>query len=133
MRLCTVASCVWIPPGLAMAGDWILLLARCIAPLWRSTRTVVADAGQASRKLARQLRRDGWSLQNVNCKQRAFRIADLTWIVERSFARLGFNRRLSKVYECHVQTSEALLDVVAIRLTFNRVAPGPVTSCVWIR
>ena len=94
-----------------------------LAPLWPAIRTVVADAGHESRKLARQLRRDGWSLQIFKRKQRAFKVAGLTWIVERSFAWLGFNRRLSKDYECYVQTSETLLDIATIRLMLNRIAP----------
>ena len=95
-----------------------------LAPLWPTIRTVIADAGHESRKLAQQLRRDGLDLQIVKRKQRSFKVAGLTWIVERSFAWLGFNRRLSKDYECYVQTSETLLDVVAIRLMLRRVAPG---------
>jgi transposase len=62
-------------------------------------------------------------LQIVKRKQRAFKVAGLTWIVERSFAWLGFNCRLSKDYERYVQTSETLLDIAAIRLMLNRVAP----------
>jgi len=38
-------------------------------------------------------------------------------------ARGGVKRRLSKDYECYVQTSETLLDIAAIRLMLNRVAP----------
>ena len=95
------------------------LLAR-LAPLWPTIRTVIADAGHESRKLALQLRRDGWRLQIVKRRQRAFKIAGLTWIIERSFAWLGFNRRLSKDYEKYVHTSEALLDIATIRLMLNR-------------
>ena len=62
-------------------------------------------------------------MQIVKRKQRAFKVAGLTWIVERSFAWLGFNRRLSKDYECYVQTSETLLDIAAIRLMLKRVTP----------
>jgi transposase len=93
-----------------------------LAPLWPTIRTIVADAGHESRKLARQLRRDGWNLQIVKRKQRSFKITGLTWIVERTFAWLGFNRRLSKDYECYVQTSETMLDIAAIRLMLHRVA-----------
>jgi putative transposase len=82
---------------------------------------VSADAGHESGKLARQLRCDGWRLQIVKRKQRAFKVTGLTWIVERSIAWLGFNRRLSKDYERYVQTSETLLDIAAIRLMLNRV------------
>ena len=94
-----------------------------LAPLWPTIRTVIADAGHESRKLARQLRRDGWNLKIVRRRQRAFKVSGLTWIVERSFAWLGFNRRLSKDYERYVQTSETLLDIVAIRLMLNRAVP----------
>jgi hypothetical protein len=44
--------------------------------------------------------------------------------VERSFAWLGRNRRLSKDYEYWVQTSETMIDLTAIRLMLNRIAPG---------
>ena len=76
-----------------------------------------------SRKLARcLLQQDGWKLQIVKRQQRAFKITGLTWIVERSFAWLGRNRRLSKDYEYNVQTSETLIDIAATRLILNRLA-----------
>src|SRR5205814_8885365 len=57
-------------------------------------------------------------------RQRAFKITGLTWIVERSFAWLGRNRRFSKDYEYRVQTSETMLDIAATRLMLNRLAPA---------
>src|SRR4051812_30808474 len=45
------------------------------------------------------------------------------WIVERTFAWVGRNRRLSKDYEFKVQTSEAFIDLAAIRLMLKRLAP----------
>ena len=93
-----------------------------LAPLWPTIRTVIADAGHESRKLATQLRRDGWDLRIFKHKQRTFKVGGLTWIVERSFAWLGFNRRLSKDYEFNVQTSETMLDIAAIRLMLNRLS-----------
>ena len=92
-----------------------------LSPLFPRIRTVIADAGHESRKLARQLlREDGWKLQIVKRRQRAFKISGLTWIVERSFAWLGRNRRFSKDYEYRVQSSETLLDIAATRLILNR-------------
>ena len=86
-------------------------------------RTVIADAGHESRALARMLKRhEGWELRIVKRRQRAFKITGLTWIVERSFAWLGRNRRLSKDYEYMVQTSETLIDMAATRLMLNRIA-----------
>ncbi len=75
------------------------LLLGGLGALFPNIRTVIADAGHQSRKLARHLlQQDGWKLQIVKRRQRAFKITGLTWIVERSFAWLGRNRRLSKDY-----------------------------------
>ncbi len=104
------------------AGERLLAGLR---PLFPAIRTVMADAGHESRRLARELkRRRGWRLVIIKRRERAFRIVGLTWIVERSFAWLGRNRRLSKDYEYRVQTSETLIDVAAIRLMLNRLAPA---------
>ena len=85
---------------------------------------VIADAGHESRKLARTLKQDqGWQLRIVKRRQRAFKITGLTWIVERNFAWLGRNRRLSKDYEYQVRTSGANIDLASIRLMLNRIAP----------
>src|SRR6476659_6011813 len=73
------------------------LLLGGLSALFPRIRTIVADAGHESRKLALTLkRRQGWQLRIVKRRQRAFKITGLTWIVERSFAWLGRNRRLSK-------------------------------------
>ena len=86
-------------------------------------RTVMADAGYESRKLARELkRRHGWRLHITKRRQRAFKVVGLTWIVERTFAWLARNRRLSKDYELKVETSEAFIDLAAIRLMLKRLA-----------
>jgi hypothetical protein len=59
----------------------------------------MADAGYESRKLARELkRRHGWRLHITKRRQRAFKVVGLTWIMERTFAWLARNRRLSKDY-----------------------------------
>jgi putative transposase len=101
------------------------LLLGGLSPLFPDIRTVIADAGHESRKLARQIARDaGWSLQIVKRRQRAFKITGLTWIVERTFAWLGRNRRFSKDYEYNVQTSETMIDIAAIRIMLNRLEPA---------
>ncbi len=85
-------------------------------------RIIIADAGHQSRKLARHLlQQDGWKLVIVRRGQRAFKITGLTWIVERSFAWLGRNRRMSKDYEYIVQTSETMIDLATLRLMLNRL------------
>jgi putative transposase len=95
-----------------------------LSPLWPTIRTVIADAGHESRKLAAEIKRDGWKLLIVKRSDRAFKIVGLNWIVERTFAWLGRNRRLAKDYEYRVQTSETLIDIAAVRLMLGRlVAP----------
>ena len=85
----------------------------------------MAVAGHESRKLARAPKQhQGWQLGIVKRRQRAFKITGLTRIVERSFAWLGRNRRLSKDYEYRVQTSETTIDLAAIRFMLNRIAPA---------
>ena len=99
------------------------LLLGGLGALFPNIRTVIADAGHQSRKLARHLlQQDGWKLQIVKRRRRAFKITGLTWIVERSFAWLGRNRRLSKDYEYSVQTSETFIDIASTRLILNRLA-----------
>lgn len=86
---------------------------------------MVADAGHRSRKLARALKRqEGWDWVITKRGQHAFEIKGPTWIVERSFAWLGRNRRVSKDCEDRVQASETLIDVAAIRFMLNRLAPA---------
>ncbi len=80
-------------------------------------------ATKAASSLETLRQQDGWKLQIVKRRQRAFKITGLTWIVERSFAWLGRNRRLSKDDEYRVQTSETMIDLAAIRLMLNRIAP----------
>jgi transposase len=71
----------------------------------------------ASWELARELLpQNGRRLQIVKRRKRAFTSTDLTWIVERSFAGLGRNRRLSKDYEYTLQSSETMIDIATIRL-----------------
>jgi putative transposase len=95
-----------------------------LSALFPKIRTVFADAGHESRKLARELMCEaGWKLQITRRGQRAFKITGLTWIVEPSFAWLGRNRRLSKDYEYLVQTAETFIDIAATRLMLNRIAP----------
>ena len=100
-----------------------VLLLGGLAPLFPNIRTVIADAGHQSIKLARYLlRQEGWRQQIVRRRQRAFKITGLTWIVERSFAWLCRIRRLSKDYEYGVQSYETLIEIASTRLLLNRLA-----------
>ena len=55
-----------------------------------------------------------------------FRALPKRWVVERTFAWLGLNRRLSKDYELLPETSEAVVQVAMVRLMLRRLArDGP--------
>ena len=76
------------------------LLLGGLDPLFPDIRTVIADSGHESRKLARQILRDnGWKLQIVKRRQRAF-----------------------KINEYAVQTPETTIDITSIRIMLNRLA-----------
>jgi len=47
------------------------------------------------------------------------------WVVERTFAWLNNARRLSKDYEFHLQSSEAMIYAAMIRLMLRRLAASP--------
>jgi putative transposase len=50
-----------------------------------------------------------------------FSVQPRRWVVERSFAWLMRNRRMSKDYERKVHTSEKLIEVAMIRLLVARL------------
>jgi putative transposase len=96
-----------------------------LSPLWPTIRTVIADAGHESQKLAAEIKRhEGWRLVIVKRSEPAFKIVGLNWIVERTFGWFSRHRRLSKDYEFKVQTSETLFEIAGIRTMLNRLAPA---------
>jgi putative transposase len=54
--------------------------------------------------------------------QQGFEVLPRRWVVERTFAWLGFHRRLSKDYEALPETSEVMIYVAMIRLMLARLA-----------
>lgn len=68
----------------------------------------------------------GWKLEIVSRPkgQKGFSVLPKRWIVERTFAWLGRNRRLSKDYERLPETSEAWIYLAMVRLMARRLRPG---------
>lgn len=112
------------PAGMSDRRAGARLLAG-LSPLWPTIRTVIADAGHESQKLAAEIQQhEGWRLVIVKRSEPAFKIVGLNWIVERTFGWLGRHRRLSKDHEFKVQTSETLIAIAGIRTMLNRLAPA---------
>lgn len=68
----------------------------------------------------------GWKLEIVSREPgtKGFTVLPKRWVVERTFAWLGRNRRLSKDYERLTTTSEAWIHLAMIRLMLRRLRPN---------
>lgn len=51
---------------------------------------------------------------------KGFAVLPRRWVVERTFAWMGFNRRLSKDYEYRTESSEAMIHIAMTRLMLRR-------------
>jgi len=88
-------------------------------------RHVFADRGYAGQKLNRALRGlGGWTMQIVKRSDaaRGFVVLPRRWVVERTFAWLGRNRRLAKDVEKTIASAEAWALIASIRLMTQRLA-----------
>lgn len=57
-------------------------------------------------------------------EQKGFAVLPRRWVVERTFAWLGFHRRLSKDYEHYPSTSETFIYIAMTRLMVRRLHPN---------
>lgn len=56
--------------------------------------------------------------------EKGFVVLPKRWVVERTFAWLDKNRRMSKDYERYCRTSETFAHIAMTRLMLNRLAPS---------
>ena len=105
-----------------------------------SLRHLWADAGYRGVDLRRWVTEQlGLSLEIVQRKSRwvwvrndvepeaipaGFEVIRRRWVVERTFAWISRNRRMSRDHEFLTQTTEALIYVTIIRLMLRRLAKG---------
>jgi putative transposase len=91
----------------------------CSRLLW-----IWADGGYEGRVQAWAWHTWGWFIGLVKRPPgtQGWQLLPRRWIVERTFAWLGRFRRLSRDYEFHPQTSEALIRVAMIQLMLRRLS-----------
>jgi len=88
-------------------------------------RHVFADGGYAGDKLRTALTRIGkWTIEIIKRSDRTkgFEILPRRWVVERTFAWLGRNRRLAKDFERTIESATAWLYLASIQLITRRIA-----------
>ena len=109
--------------------DGAKLVLAMLADSWKRIRLIWADGGYAGQLLnwVRNLRsRNRIRLEIVKRSDdvRGFKVLPRRWVVERTFGWLGRQRRLSKDYEFHAATSEAMIRVTMIGVMLRRLASG---------
>ena len=103
-----------------------LVLQRLLGRFPRLER-IWADGAYAG-KLVRWARRTGgWRLEVVPrpAQQHTFQVLPRRWVVERTFAWLGRQRRLSKDYEGLPETTETWIYTTMTGLMLRRLARSP--------
>lgn len=105
-------------------GVW-LLLAR-MRHRFARLKQLVADGGDQGALEAVVPRVFGWALQIVKRSEgsKGFEVLPKRWVVERTLAWLGRNRRLSKEYEERPESSETMIYLASIRLMVRRLRPA---------
>ena len=88
-------------------------------------RHLFADGGYAGEKLQTALiGQDEWTLEIVKRSDTAkgFKVLPRRWVVERTFAWFGRNRRLAKDFEETIESSMAWLLLASVQLMTRRIA-----------
>jgi transposase len=100
-----------------------LLASICAAFPW--LRHLFADGAYAGDKLKTALTRLGhWTIEIVKRSDDApgFHLLPRRWVVERTLAWLGRNRRLAKDFEASIASAEAWIMIASVRLLMRRLA-----------
>jgi putative transposase len=83
-----------------------------------------ADAGYQGEYLADELEERQCRVEIVKRSDPSFKVQPRRWVVERTFAWLGKQRRLSKDYEYRTTTSENLILLGMLKKTLRTVIYG---------
>lgn len=92
---------------------------------WSPRRLIWVDGGYRGALVAWVAKKFSFRLRLVSRPkgQKGFVLLARRWVVERTFAWLGYHRRLSKDYERLPQSSEAFIYIAMTRLMLRRPAP----------
>ena len=84
---------------------------------------IIADGGYRGELIENIKRAFGWIVEVVlrSDSEIKFEVLPKRWIVERTFAWFESYRRLSKDFEYHPSTSEAMIQLSMIKLMLNRI------------
>lgn len=107
--------------------DGAKILLNLIRDKFLRLRLIWADGGYAGKLLqwVKELRQNNPVTLEIVKKpddMKGFQVLPRRWVVERTFAWLGRQRRLSKDYEFLTQTSETMINVAMIGLMLRRLA-----------
>jgi len=88
-------------------------------------RHIFADAGYAGQKLKGALDKIGRFVIDIvrrNPETKGFEVLSRRWVVERTFAWFGRNRRLAKDFEKSIHSAETWIFLASIRFLSRRLA-----------
>lgn len=101
------------------------LVAKSLKHKYPWLRHLFADGGYRGQKFVSGLKKAGagWSVQIIKRSDKAmgFEVLPRRWVVERTFAWLGRNRRLAKDFEASIASSTAWLFLASIALLLRRI------------
>jgi transposase len=100
-------------------------LLRAVQGPWPLLHHVLADRVYRGRKLLSALSDCGaWHIEIVQrpAGVKGFQLLPRRWVVERTFAWLGRNRRLAKDVEASIESAQAWLMLASVKLLIRRIA-----------
>ncbi len=102
--------------------DGAKLVFKRIKRYFYKLKVIWADGGYAGKLIEFARERYGWRIDIIKRSDKpGFRVLPKRWIVERTFSWLNKYRRLSKDYEYHPATSEALIYIAMTHLMVRRL------------
>lgn len=106
--------------------DGAKLVLRGIKKWFFKLTIIFADGGYAGKLVKWAKRYYGWTIRIVKRSdaKKGFVVLPKRWIVERTFAWLGYYRRLSKDYELNTESSETMIYLAMAHLMIRRLCPN---------